>query len=201
MRHLIAISLIVCSVGLSASAVEEDTCPYLPEFKKLRAELGTLQPAEVVHALEQYSAHSESADTCEMYEIHSLLDEPEKSFFFLQVGTTRLPAQVIMRCNEFDSKTTTCQGPMLDGTFHNEPRIPPLAVPSTRFSVVSHFPAAQPVGIYRIFRDSHEGKTVTRRLKPKQGHISLPKDAKDFVLIAVYKTSGPWPYRKVVWYF
>jgi hypothetical protein len=201
MRNLIAISLIICSVSLSASAVEEDTCPYLPEFKKLRAKLGTLQPAEVVHALEQYWKRGDQRETCEMFEIDALLDEQEKSFFFLQVGTTQLPAQVIMRCNEYESKTTTCQSPVEDKTLHNDPPLPSLAVPATKFSVVSNFPSAQLVGIYRRFyNDVLDGNPATR-LKPKQGLVSLPKDAKHFVLIAVYKTSGPWSYRKVVWYF
>ena len=31
--------------------------------------------------------------------------------------------------------------------------------------------------------------------------ITIDKNMKNFVLIAIYKTNRPWDYRKVVWYF
>jgi len=194
--------LLACAACTRPAAVEEGGCPYLPQFIELRPKLAGLPPAKAAAALQAYSATHENPQACEATEIDRLLGDLEKQLFVLVSGEQRLAAQVVFRCNQFDSQSARCDSPMADGTSHPlsfgiQP-LPGPAGPNLQFQ--SEQPGAELIGIYQIaLGDALDGKAATSlgNVSP----VAVPASSQDSALIAIYRTTGPWRYRKVVWYF
>lgn len=195
----------ICSLVfllLSACAKAEDTCNYLPEFQEVRKTLPALPAMEKVSALEKYYTDYENPLSCEMFKIFDLLNEYEKPLFKLQSSNSDIDSQQVTRCNRFDDKTAQCSSPMQDTTAHHHTDsvgIPDQGV--MQFSLTSAFKKAKLLGVYTIPNaDILDGKPATR-LTLDNNRFTLDTSKKHFVLIAIYKTDGPWDYRKAVWFF
>jgi hypothetical protein len=181
----------------------QDGCTYLPEFQALSAQLSQQPAGKAAVALARYITDHDNLENCEYTEIDRMLSEKEAQLFRVITDKTDLKAQIVYRCNQFDSRTANCESPMLDNTAHPfSAGISPLAIPGTRkIKFVSELPGATLQAIYRIsLADAIDGKSAIL-LSSKKSELLLISGKKDFALMAIYKTTGPWRYRKVVWYF
>lgn len=181
----------------------QDECAYLPAFQKLLTQLPILSPSQAAVALAGYVSSHENPENCEYSEIDRLLAGQEVKLFGFVAGNTRQDAQVVYRCNQFDPRTARCESPMMDETAHPfSAGIPSLAMPDTRrIKLITELPGATLAAIYRVsLANALDGKVATL-LSSGKSEISFPSSTKGMALIAIYKTSGPWRYRKVVWYF
>jgi hypothetical protein len=196
---LLAAALAIGAVGASA---QEDR-PYLPEFKALRSTLDGMSPLKAVQALQDYVVHHENPEGCELDEIDRLLAEREPKLVSLSISGKKIPAQVVYRCNEFDPKTAQCRSPWEDGTAHPMSTgiaLMPTPEAGTPYRVAGRLPSAKPVGLYcASLADALDGKAATPVGNTGRGTWRVPAQAA--ALIAIYRTRGPWDYRKAVWYF
>lgn len=202
MRAFWAYPLLMLSAGLATPAVS-DTCPYLPAYRQLQSTLPGMTARQASSALESYAATHDNPEGCEAADLDRRLDEAERTLFSLRLqDQRRLPAQAVYRCNEFDPVTAACWSPMEDGTAHpTSAGIAPLAPPAQAFTVGSERQGAKLQSVYVVsLADAVDGRPATR-VKLQGGSATLPAGAKDVALIAIYKTKGPWRYRKAIWYF
>lgn len=162
-----------------------------------------MSESNAVAALQKYVATHDNPEGCELTEIDRLLGEKERSLINLELKEAKIPAQIVFRCNRFDPRTAQCQSPMEDGTAHGiATGISPKPFPSagSAFRVTSKLPAAKLVGLYRIaLSDALDSKTASRLGSSNTGKWQPTRTTS--ALIAIYKTKGPWAYRKAVWYF
>lgn len=197
---LFAAVLAIGAVGASA----QEGCPYLPEFKALRSKLDAMSAQKAVQALQDYVVHHENPEACELDDIDRLLSEREPRLVSLVIGSKKIPAQVVYRCNEFDPITAQCRSPWEDGTAHPMSAgiaLMPAPAAGTSYRVAERLPSAKLVGLYRIsLADALDGKAATAIIA-KKGQTSWRPVSGAIAFIAIYKTDGPWAYRKAVWYF
>jgi hypothetical protein len=197
--------LAVTSLFISACAVAGSDCPYLPEFKSLQKQLENLPALDAVVALQKFVLEHENPEGCEYAEIDSLLQEREVTLIRLAIGGGEKPAQVVYRCDEFDPTTAQCRSPMEDGTARPlSAGVVPMTSPpaGSAYRITSAIPASELVGIYQVtLSDALNGKPAVRIGKESTGKWNRPRRNTSVALMAVYKTQGPWAYRKAVWYF
>ena len=176
-------------------------CPYLPEFVALQAELPKLSPADVSDRLTQYASQYVNPEGCEGAEIERLLTEAESQLFHLAYADTRPAAQLVFRCDEWDPKTTRCQGPVEDGTANpSNIGLTALKMPTSDLKLESDMKNAKLLGVYVLaLADALDGKPA-RKLSDGST-FALPAGSKDVAVVAVYQVDGTWKYRKAVWYF
>ena len=195
----LAIAALLCATTVFA----QDDCPYLPAFKTLRQQLDTMSPIDAVAALQKYAGENDNSSACESFEIDRLLGERETKLIKLAIGGKEIPAQVVFRCKRFDSKTAQCQSPMEDGTTQFAAvgiTAMPVPMEGLKFQVVSKLPNAKLIGIYRTSMASAlDGKPAKHLGNGPAG--KWQSTYKTSALMAIYKTAGPWAYRKAVWYF
>lgn len=195
--------LVILVACAATAATAQDTCPYLPEFKVLRPKLDAMPLADAVAALQSYVAEHDSPNACEYFEIDRLLSDRETKLVKLVFGGKELPAQLVFRCDRFNPKTAQCQSPMEDGTAqYADVGVVPTTVLNgrTAFEVVSNLPGAHLQALYRTSISNALDGRPAKRL----GNVPLGKwraSHEISVLIAIYRTTGPWAYRKAVWYF
>jgi len=155
-------------------------------------------------ALESYAATHGNPEGCEAADLDRRLGEAERELFLLRRRDQRsLLAQAVYRCNEFDPVTAACRSPMEDGTAHPmSAGIASLALPPGQaFTVVGERNGAKLQSVYIVsLADALDGRPATR-VKMQNGSATLPAGAKDVALTAIFKTNGPWRYRKAIWYF
>lgn len=199
-QHFLGIAVVLaCS---AAHVFAQDTCPYLPAFKVLRNKLDSMSPLQAAKALQSYAANNNNPENCEYMELDRNLAARESMLVKMVSGGRDTPAQVVFRCNDFNPKTAQCQSPLEDGTVHAMPVGKPSVQPQSgaAYRIASQLPAATLHAIYRTSQsDALDGRPAARLGMHSQGKWSaMPPST---VLIAIYKTKGPWAYRKVVWYF
>jgi len=202
MRAFRVYPLLMLSAGLSMPAIG-DTCPYLPAYRQLQSKLPGMSARQASAALESYAATHDNPEGCEAADLDRRLGEAERELFSLRFqDQRRLPAQAVYRCNDFDPMTTACRSPMEDGTAHPlSAGIAPLAPPTQAFTVDSERQGVKLQSIYVVsLADAVDGRPA-KRVKLQGGSATLPSGAKDVALIAIYRTKGPWRYRKALWYF
>jgi hypothetical protein len=191
----------VVSAPENPAAPAASGCPYLPEFVSLQAELPKLSAAEAADRLSQYAGQYSNPEGCEGTEIERLLNGAESQLFHLVFADTRHAAQLTLRCDEWDAKTTRCQGPVEDGTAHPAMLgVTALSLPKTpSLRVETELKNAKLLGVYVVsLADALDGKLAQQL--GSEATFELPADVKDVAVIAVYKVEGTWRYRKAVWY-
>jgi hypothetical protein len=192
----------VVSAPESPPVAAASGCPYLPEFVSLQVELPKLSAAEAADRLSRYAGQYSNPEGCEGTELERLLNGAESQLFHLAFGDTQHAAQLTLRCNEWDEKTTRCQGPVEDGTAHPAMLgVKSLALPETlSFRVESGMKNAKLLGVHVIsLADALDGKPAQRL--SGESKFELPSGTKDVAVVAAYEVQGTWRYRKVVWYF
>lgn len=202
MFRLLIVAALFSAYSANAQPTQ-DGCTYLPEFQALSAQLSQQPAGKAAAALTRYIADHENLENCEYTEIDRMLAAQEAQLFRVLADKTDLKAQIVYRCNQFDPRTANCDSPMQDNTAHPfSAGISPLAVPDTRkIKVVSELPGATLQAIYQIsLADAIDGKSATL-LSSKKSELLLISGKNGFALMAIYKTTGPWRYRKIVWYF
>lgn len=203
MRTFWICALLMLSACVATPAVS-DTCPYLPAYRQLQSTLPGMTAAQASTALESYAATHDNPEGCEAADLDRRLGDAERALFSLRTqDQRRLPAQAVYRCNEFDPATATCRSPMEDGTAHPmSAGIAPFAPPpAPALAVASERKGATLQSVYIVsLADALDGRPATR-LTLQAGSTTLPAGARDLALIAIFKTKGPWRYRKAVWYF
>ncbi len=176
-------------------------CPYLPEFLSLRSELPGLDAAVVADRLNRYAAQYSNPEGCEGTELERLLNDAESQLFHLAFADTRYPAQLTLRCESWDARTTRCQGPVEDGTAHPTTLgLTALTLPTSSFRLETGLKDAKLLGAYVVsLAAALDGKPA----QPLSGGsaFDLPSGTKDVAVVAIYETGGNWPFRKVIWYF
>ena len=198
------IMMLIALAGTSTfvAAVPQETCPYLPEYRGLRATLPRMSPQGVAAAIERYASTHENPDGCEAADIDRRLAALEKSQFQLRFDRARWSAHAVFRCNEFDPKSGRCVGPMEDGTAQvgGTSNAQPLR-PRGKAIVATSHQTARLVGLYvTTLANALDGRAPISL--PMSEALELPAGSRGSqVLIAVYTTEGAWRYRKAVWYF
>lgn len=197
---LVLALLMVCS---SASALAQEKCHYQPAFATLQQQLPTMPAPEASKALQKYFVEHENAQACELTQIERLLDGKEIELIKLSSGNTTLKPHSFFHCNQFNPKTAQCQSPMEDGTAHPMQAnlaFKPLPTPAATMRLTSDLPGAKLIGIYQTtLAAALDGKPA--KPLPLGDTIKWKAGRSGGVLIAIYKTTGPWAYRKSVWYF
>ncbi|WP_338846087.1 hypothetical protein V8J88_20340 [Massilia sp. W12] len=206
MRKFLSICLALASLGLSCApplAQAQAQCAYQPAFKTLQQQLPSLSSAQSIQALQQFYAANENAQPCEVARIEQLLDDQETALIRLHMGSVARKPQRLLRCNQFTAKTAQCQSPYEDNTAHplqNNLRFTPWPAPPHVLRLQVDLPQAKLIGVYQTtLAAALDGKPAKRLGAATQ--IKLREAEKNLVLIAIYKTPGPWAYRKLVWYF
>jgi len=203
MRTFWVYPLLTLSACVATPAVS-DSCPYLPAYRELQSALPGMTARQASAALESYAATHDNTEGCEAADLDRRLGEAERELFQLRLqDRRRLPAQAVYRCNEFDPVTAACRSPMEDGTAHPmSAGIAALAPPLAQaFTVVGERNGVKLQSVYIVsLADALDGRPATR-MKLQNGCATLPVGAKDVALIAIFKTHGPWRYRKAIWYF
>ncbi len=198
-RHFVAL-ILICSAN---SAQATQTCRYLPTFGALQQQLPQLNAQQAVTALQKYLLEHDNAQSCELAEIERQLDAKEIEMIKLSADGIALRPHHIYRCNEFNPRTAQCQSPFEDGTAHPlqvNLQFKPLARPTTALQLSDTLVEAKLIGLYRTsLAAALDGKAA--KPLPKNIAIKWKASSTDSILIAIYKTSGPWGYRKAVWYF
>lgn len=198
-----ASATLVLAMSAAPAIAGSDTCPFLPEYRKLRATLSKLPAAQAAAALEQYSATHDNPEGCEAADIDRRLAPLEAGQFLATHGRQSRTADVVFRCNQLDAASGRCTSPMEDGTAHvdgvvktRRGRFPDRAV-----SLASRRPDARLIGVYlTTLPDVIDGKPPS--VQPPTAEVSVPTTKHGGrVLMAIYETGGPWRYRKAVWYF
>ena len=180
----------------------DDVCAYSAEFTKLRQMVNSLSTKELINKLENYVDTHEDRESCEDVEIDNILEQKEKTLFHLVSGKKKFEAQVVLRCNEFNSTTARCESPMADSTTERSERhIKALTIPKGSIFIKNNYPGAKLIGMYWNSNTKMLDGGNATKLKIINGFYQLPIDMKDSVVMVIYKTKGPWHYRKVVWYF
>lgn len=202
MKALIHILILALTcIGTPASA--QDQCRYLPEFTTLQQQLPGMSTIAAVLALQKHVLEHENPQACELTEVERLLALQEAKLIELTIGAMTLAPQNIFRCNEFNPKSAQCRSPMEDGTAHPmlaNLKFKPYPQPVLPGALQSALPNAKLIGLYQTtLAAALDGKSARKLAKGKP--IRLKPEADGTVLIAIYQTSGPWAYRKAVWYF
>lgn len=202
MRKILIFFIIVltCNAGDGFASVD---CPFLPAFQSMRKQLDTMPVLTAISTLQKYFVENENPQACELFEINRLLGQRESPLIKLKLGAKEIAAQVVFRCNEFDPVTAQCQSPMNDDTVHyfSNGAVPlPFPEKNTPYRVISELPATQLIGLYQTsLASALDGKPARRLGDAAVNKWRQSNDAN--VLFAIYKTQGPWRYRKAVWYF
>lgn len=208
MRLALILSLLLAKACLAVvpaagSAQDTDTCPYLPDFNRLRSTLTDLPPAAAATALEHYASTHENPEACELTKIDELLSEQERRLFTLHGDHEESASQIVYRCDSVDSKTARCTGPTEDLTAHPfSGGISALRIPVSRhIQLTWQKPQARLTAVYLVpLSEALDGRRA-RKLQTAGSTITLPTSVKDSALIAIFETGGLWRYRKVIWYF
>ena len=193
-------ALVLC---FASDARAQGKCPYLPEFSALQTQIKNITAPNAVIALEKYLAAHENGQACELVEIDRLLSIKEIALIKLTAANSEIHPHSVYRCNEFNPKTAQCQSPMEDGTAHPMSAgitFTPVAAPRTAMRIVSSLPTAQLIGLYQTTLTSALDGKAAKRL-PHSATVYWKTRHQESILIAIYKTTGPWAYRKAVWYF
>ena len=195
------------AVGLialgSAAVAQTSDCPHHPEFTALVERLPRLRPAEAVRALERYRATHENPAACEGIEVDHLVGEQEAKMITLSAGSSRINAQAVYHCTEYDAKTTRCDGVTIDDTAHPvSAGIRPHTLGNAQqITIASTQQGVALVAVYEArLADLIDGKSA-KALPERRGAVSVRPGMKDAALIAIFKGTGPRRYTKAVWYF
>jgi hypothetical protein len=186
-----------------SAAVGEDECPYLPEFRQVEQDVRGLSPVQAAAEWDRYLLQHENPAFCEAADVDRRLGELERDLFLIVTDGQRIPCQLVLRCNQFDPVTAQCRGPMEDGT--TGPLSPgvgtPLSGTHEPFAIVSSLPGTTVEGLFvTSMGDALDGRPATR-LSMDLSAVTLSSGARNVILMAIYRTTGSWAYRKAVWYF
>jgi hypothetical protein len=199
----LALALLVSAAAHAAGAA--DTCPYLPQFRKLKKEIAGMTAAPALAALSRYEADPENdnPEACEVMALHELMSKRETKLVFLAGGKTKLCAQSACRCDALLEGTEKCNGIFEDGTAH--PRsggIRPRHLEDTaNLRIESALPGARLDSVYLApIGDLIDGKPATK-LDATAGEITLAPPHGLTALMVIFRAPPPWSYRKLVWYF
>lgn len=188
---------------LTPAAMAQTQCSYQATFLSLQQQLPSLPTAQGILALQRFYAENENAQFCELARIEELLDSKEAALVSLRQGSAELKPQHLMRCNLFNGKTAQCQSPYEDLTAHprqNNLNFKPWPVPTQALRLKVDLPQAKLLAVYHTtLAAALDGKPAKRLSTSPQ--FNWQGKSKNEVLIAIYKTPGPWAYRKLVWYF
>ncbi len=192
----------VVSAPSNSTAAAAPGCPYLPEFLSLQAELPDLGPAEAADRLNLNAAQYSNPEGCEGTELERLLTGAESQLSHLAFADTRHAAQLTLRCEEWDAKTTRCHGPVEDGSAHPAMLgLTALTSPTTSsFRLETGLKNAKLLGVYVVSLAAALDGKPARRLTG-ESEFELPSGSKDVAIVALYEAEGTWRYRKAIWYF
>jgi hypothetical protein len=168
----------------------------------LQSELPGLSPAEAADRLYRYAAQYSNPEGCEGTELERLLNGAESQLFHLAFADTRHAAQLTLRCDEWNAKTTRCQRPVEDGSAHAAMLgLTALSLPTTpSFRLETGLKNAKLLGVYVMsLAAALDGKPAQRLTG--ESAFELPSGSKDVAVVAIYEAEGTWRYRKVIWYF
>lgn len=198
LQSILALSMI--TVGQSQSP---PGCPYLPGFETLQKQLPGMKGNAAVKALIRYRAEHENPVACEAIELERLISEREAAMLHLVARTAQFQAQAVYHCAAYDPKTTKCDGDVADGTAHPfSAGIQPFPAPEiTPLTIVSGLRHSKLMAVYTAaLPDLLDGKPATP-LSRRGRTIEIDLKTKPYVLIAIFKGSGPRTYLKATWYF
>lgn len=178
------------------------SCVDRSDFIRLRREIARADPMTAVRALYRYNADPAHEDPagCTADDLERLLGEQERKLVALMGGTKAKFPQMVAHCFRFDSRTTSCQDLVQDGT--GQPNYvhirPQRQAAGFTGRLKTMLPDARLVGVYRTtLRAVQEGKPAKALGVGPDIHVAQG----GAVLIAIFTAPGPpWHYRKFVWY-
>lgn len=197
LRHLPLI-LAFCT----SNAFAQVACPHPPAFSALQKQLPSLTTQQAATALQNYVTHHTSPEVCELIEVENLLRSKEIELITLHSGATQLQPDNVYRCNVFTPKTAQCQSPLEDGTAHplqTNLQFKPRLTPTMPLHLKTALANAKLLGIYHTtLAAALDGKAAKRLPTSETVNWQARPNS---IIIAIYRTPGPWQYRKAVWYF
>ncbi len=205
LTKLIHASLLI-TLFVSPASFAQDNCPAILGFSVLQEKIKDSPPAQALRLLNNFSAKADIVASCQADKIEALFEQVEQAHFRLENAqkNTVFAPQVILRCNQFNRQTAQCTLPKADDTLRYQLSEHPvfLQQPSvdSRWHFATGLPGYQLLATYRMSMQSAPAvaQTLPKALSSK---TLWPSTEKKQAIIAIYKTSGAWQYRKVVWYF
>lgn len=193
--------IFLCATGCTHALAGTD-----PECAKLKSDLPVLSPKDALVALDRFFAATENPEGCPTTEIQSWTGEAEQKLLRLVDEEGPLMPQMTLRCNQFNRKTTHCQGIEADDMLLiNDQWFSRLRLPKgATVSIETQIADSKVVAVYKArISDLRRGKSAIV-ISPVAGAYHLGKIYKNSVVVAIFRTEGrwaSWKYRKAVWFF
>ncbi len=176
-------------------------CAFSPEWNALQTRISSMTVQNAADALQKHIAYHENIENCELEQAELSLSGLESQLISVKEAGRQYAPQMLLRCNVFNPSTAQCQSPMEDATAHPrlvDAKLKFLSLPAQSLQVVSQMKGAKLLGVYQTsLVAALDGKPASKLGK----QIILQQQQSPVILMAIYKTKGPWRYRKAIWYF
>lgn len=201
------ISFLLCLLlFVGKNLLAQENCPSMSGFAQLQEKIIGISAEKQIAILNKYLTDADFIAACQTDKIEAILDKLEKPNFTLSddLNKHRFSPQIVIRCNQFNPVNGQCSAPNADDTmrYHLTEKPHFLAVPEQNadWQFSTNLKGYKLIAVYQASMQSASSRA--QRLSSKIKSSSLwPATEKKHVLTAIYKTSGPWRYRKIVWYF